>query len=69
MMGIWSMKDHIQIRKATITEYIANCPVYELCTGAEQIPGLIRFMYWWVQDINQEVEGNGAREVGEREVV
>ena len=39
-----------------------------MCTGVERMTGLIRFMWWWDQDINQEEEGESAREGAEREV-
>ena len=33
-------------------------PCFELCTGAEQITGLNRFMRWWYQDLNREEEAD-----------
>ena len=64
--GMWPMKEYIRRRQATIAEYIANRPIYELCTGSERMPGSSRFLRWWDQDINRE--GEGANEGGEREV-
>ena len=52
--GMWQMKDFICRRKAKIAEYIVNHPIYELCMGAEWIPGLRRFMQWWDKDIKRE---------------
>ena len=49
-------------------EYIANHPIYELCLGAEQIPGPIRFMKGWDQDITREKEDNDTSKGVEREV-
>ena len=60
--GLWQMKDYIWRRKATIVEYIVNRPIYELCTGVDQIPGLSRFMRCWDQDLNSEEEGDRASE-------
>ena len=49
-------------------EYIANLPIYELYTGAEQMKVSIRFLWWWDQDLTWEEEGDGAREGDEREI-
>ena len=61
------MKDYIFSQKAITVEYISNCPIYELFTGAKQIPGLIRFMWWWYKDHTQEEEFDGTSEGVERE--
>ena len=45
--GMWPMKEYIKRRQATIVDYIANLPIYELCTGAEPILGPTRLMQWW----------------------
>ena len=66
--GMCPMKDFICRRKDTIEEHIANHPIYELCMGAEKIPGSISVIWWWDQDLNQEEEGNGDSEVAEREL-
>ena len=60
------MKDYICRQKATTVEYISKCPIYELCIGAEQIPGLIRFIRWWYQDHTQEEEVDGTSKGVER---
>ena len=62
------MKEYIWILQDTIAEYITNRPIYELCTGADQIPGPVRFMRLWDQDLNWEEEIDGDREGVEREV-
>ena len=68
MTGLWTMKEYIRRWHDTIEDYIMNHPIYELCTGMECIPGLIRFLLWWVQDLTREEEENGASDVAEREV-
>ena len=65
--GLWPMKEYIRRQQATIAEYIANHPMYELCTGEERIMGSSRFLWWWDQDISQEEEG-GASEGEDRGV-
>ena len=62
------MKDYIWSRQANIAEYIANRPIFELCMGAEQIPGSSRFKKWWDKDINWEEKGDIASEGSEREL-
>ena len=49
-------------------EYIANQPIYELCTGAERMKGFIRFFQWWDHDLTREEEGDSTIEGAEREV-
>ena len=60
--GLCPMKEYILRRRATIVEYISNCPIYEIVTGAEQIQGSIRFLRWWDHYLTREEEGNSARE-------
>ena len=64
----WPMKEYINIWKATIAEYITNHSIYEMCTGAERMPGYIRIMRWWGQGLNLEEKGKNAREGAERDV-
>ena len=45
-----------------------NRPIYELCTGAEQILWLSIFMCWWYQEINPEEDGYGAIKGTKREL-
>ena len=67
-MGLRLMKEYIWRRQAAIAEHITNIPIYELCTGAEWMPGSSRFLLWQDQDLAREEEGNGARKGAEREV-
>ena len=54
--GICPTKEYIQRRQATVAAQVACRPIYELCTGAERIPGTSWFMKWWDQDVGQEVD-------------
>ena len=54
--GIWSTKEYIQRRQATIVAQVACRPIYKLCTGAERIPGSSRFMKKCDQDMGRDVE-------------
>ena len=54
--GIWTIKYYIQRLQDNIAAHIINRPIYELCMGAETMPGSRRFMRWWDQDVGWEVE-------------
>ena len=56
MEGLWTIKEYIQRRYATIAVHIVNFPIYKLCTGVENISGYSRFMIWWYQYVVKEVE-------------
>ena len=62
--GLWPMNEYIWRRRDTIAKYIKNSPIYELCTGGDNMPGPSIFMRWWDQEINLEEEGDSAREGG-----
>ena len=64
---MWPTEEYIWGRQATIVEYIANRPIYELFTGVEWITGSIRFMQWRDKDVTQEDKGNGSSKVLDRE--
>ena len=65
---LWPMKEYIQRQQATIAEYIANKPIYELCTGVGRIQGSRRFLQWWDQYLSREEEVACDNEGAEREV-
>ena len=44
--GIWLIKEYIQRRKATIMAQVVYRPIYEMCTGAERMPGSSQMMRW-----------------------
>ena len=47
--GLWPTRESMWRRQATIVEYIADRPIYELCTGEERMEGYRRFLWWWDQ--------------------
>ena len=49
--GLWPIKEYIQWRQATIVVQVACWIIYEMCMGADTIPGNIRCMRWWYQDV------------------
>ena len=48
--GLWPMREYIRRRQASITEWIANRPIYELCQEATPASGASRMLRWWEQD-------------------
>ena len=36
---LWPIKEYIQRRQGTVAAQVVCRPIYELCTGAERIPG------------------------------
>ena len=35
--GIWTTRYYLQRMQATIAEYVADWPIYEICTGVERM--------------------------------
>ena len=66
--GLWITKEYICRQQDTIAEYIANRTIYEICTGAEQMQGSIRFLQWWDQDLTREEEGDCSNERADSKV-
>ena len=54
--GIWTIKQYINQSKATIASQMTCRTVYELCTGAERMPGASKFLRWSDQDVGREVD-------------
>ena len=45
--GLWTMKEYVRRRQATVEDYVATRPIYQLCTQAIMLPGASRIMRWW----------------------
>ena len=54
--GLWTIKEYIQQTQANIVAQVVFRSIYEICTREERIPGDIRFMRWWDQDVGREVK-------------
>ena len=48
---ICPIKYYKQRRQDNVAAQVARRLIYELCMKAEIIPGTIRFMWWWDQDV------------------
>ena len=46
---IWPMREYVRRRQATIEEYVAYQPIYNLFIGVDHIEGSRRFLRWWDQ--------------------
>ena len=54
--GMFPIKEYIKRRQVTVAAQVACWPIYELCMGADIIPGASRFVWRWYQDVGREVE-------------
>ena len=54
--GLHTVREYIRRKHATIVEKAAFRLVYELCVEAERLPGTIRMVRWWDQDVANEPE-------------
>ena len=50
------IREYIRRRQAKIEYKLACLPIYELCAEAEWMPGKIRMMIWWNQEVVNESE-------------
>ena len=52
---IYRIGSYTQKRQATSVAKGACWTIYELCTGAERIPGASRYIRWWYQNVGREI--------------
>ena len=57
MTGLWTMRDYVRRRQATIAEYILGHPIFELCMRDESGEVYSWFLRWWDQDHGEAEEG------------
>ena len=50
-VGLYTMKEYIEVRRQTIANYIVNRPIFALCTAAERKRGSMPRQFWWEQPI------------------
>ena len=55
--GLWMVGECVRRRQATIAEYIAGRPIFEICMQSERREGSSRFLCWCDQDHGQEEQG------------
>ena len=76
MVGLENIGLYIYLQHNTVTQYIANHPIMDLCLAAEHRPGLRLSRQWWEQpamDIlgiragHSEAEGGKETETEESE--
>ena len=53
-VGMYPTWEYIRSCQAKIAEYIATRPIFELCNGAERMPGSSQSPRWRDQDHSQE---------------
>ena len=49
--GLHPIRYYIKRLQATIAEKLAFHPIYKICVKAEWMPGTIRMVIWWDQDM------------------
>ena len=54
--GLHPIRVYINRRQKKTPERVACRPVYALCTEAERMPGTIRMVHWWDQDVVNDTE-------------
>ena len=59
--GLWTIRDYLRRRYATISEYVAGIPIYKLFTGSERMEGSSRFLMWRDQEHAPTTGGEGIR--------
>ena len=52
--GLHPIMEYIRRQHATIAGNVACLPIYELCFKAERMPGMIRMIRWWNQEVVNE---------------
>ena len=57
------MQGYVRRRQVKIAEYIATCPIFEMCIGSESIPGYSWCLMWWEQ--GNILEGGNVTNKGE----
>ena len=55
-VGLHPIGVYTRSRKETIAEMVAFCPIYELFTEDDRMPGTSRLVRWWEQDTVNEPE-------------
>jgi hypothetical protein len=54
-VGLKPTAHYVDVRRQTVTNFIVNWPIYELCTGAVRKRGLPAQPFWWDQPIDLDV--------------
>ena len=54
--GLHTIRDYTRRQQATIAGKMACRPIYELCAEAERMPGTIRMVILWYQDVVNKPE-------------
>jgi hypothetical protein len=55
-VGVYSIAHHIKVRWQTISTYIVNWPIFELCENGVRKHGSSPCMFWWDQTMNLDNE-------------
>ena len=53
--GLKPIAEYSNIRRQTIAEYVATCPILDECVQGEQKQGAIPHRWWWEQKMDLDV--------------
>ena len=62
-VGLYTMKEYIEVRRQTITNYIVNRPIFALCTEAERKRGSMPRQFWWEQPMDLDAARKASASV------
>ena len=63
--GLFSIRECVHRRQATMVDYVATRPIHDLCRAAQRRPGSSRREKWWTQAMAEpEVESSGVDDSG-----
>jgi hypothetical protein len=55
---------YINVRRATIFQYVVDWPIYEACRGEERRRGLLLQQWWWEQKMSLDnADADGANKL------
>ena len=50
--GMKTMREYIDVRRATVAAWVVDRPVYEACVGGERQRGSAPRKWWWEQELS-----------------
>ena len=53
-VDLHSIAHYIEVRRQTITNFIANCPIFRFCRGRRRRHGSAPRQFWWDQQFDLE---------------
>ena len=54
-VGLYSIDHYIGVRRQTITKYILERPIFDLCKNEDRRPGTSPRLLWWEQSLEADL--------------